>query len=804
MLTDLKFAVRMLAKSPGFTFVAVLTLALGIGVNTAIFSLVHHILIERLPFPNSERLYLVWAKSDADGSAHIAASGPDFIDYREQNRSFARIAELTPQFTFTWTGDGEPKLVNCTAASEELFPMLGVRPFLGRLYEPREYTYLQNDTILVSYRFWRNQLGSDPHVLGRVIHFEEETQTIVGVLPPVLSELFPDTDVWPKLTTSPSWAYMQWRENKFLRVIGELRPGVSTNVAEQDLTAILRRALGEPPDVRVQLVSLKDDVVGNVRLPLQVTLAAVWIVLLVTCINIAALLLARAVKRQTEMALRLSLGASQWRITRQLLAEAMLLSALSFPLGLFFGWSGLHLIGQIPGLQLPRMESIHLNLPVLVITAAISIGSTLFFGWVPSMRFSRLDLSSVLQTRGAELGARHRRAFSWLVITEVACSVVLTITVGLLMHSFWLVIHVDPGFRSESVLRVYLRTNYYGPEGRAFWKNVLTETSALPGVRTAAVSDWRPGKDAATATLFFDDRTNDPNRLPPVDGSWVSAEFFRTIGTPLIAGRYFSEHDDPNTPAVAIINTEAARQYWPGQNPVGRRIGVNYTGPGRTSGSAPRMREIVGIVGSIKHGPLDAPTSPAVYMPYLQDETNHDMASMSLLVRTDGNPMGLADSLRARIHSIRPDQPVQNIRSMEELMSESLAPRRYTLLLVGAFASLVLLLVAVGIYGVVSYITAQRTREFGIRIALGATRGRVVSDVLRHALLLTAIGSAFGIGAALFITSAFSKLLFEVNPVDAFSFSGALGLLAVISIFACLLPAWRACHVDPIAALRYE
>jgi putative ABC transport system permease protein len=802
-MNDLKFALRQLRKSPGFTLVAVLTLALGIGANTAIFSVVHHILIERLPFPNSDRLYAVWAKSDLSGASRVAASGPDFLDYREQNHSFAHIAEYIPHFTFTWTGDGEPKLVNCTAASEELFPMLGIGPFLGRFYEPREYSYLQNDTIIVSYRFWRNQLGSDPHVIGRVVHFEDESQTIIGVLPPVMAELFPDTDVWPKLTTSPSWAYMQWRENKFLRVIGELRPEVSPNVAEQDLTSILRRAPWESADTKVALVPLKDDLVGNVRLPLQVTLAAVLVVLVVTCINVAALLLAKAVRRQTEMALRLSLGASQWRITRQLLVEAMLLSALSFPLGLLLGWSGLHLIGQFPGLQLPRMESIHLNAPVLLVTAAISIGSTLFFGWIPSMRFSKLHLSSALQARGAELDASHRRSFAWLVIIEIACSVVLTVTVGLLLHSFWRVNHVDPGFRPESVLSVYLRTNYYGVEGNAFWRSVLTEASALPGVRAAAVSDWRAGKDAATATLIFDDRANDASHPPIINGSWVSADFFQTVGTPLITGRYFSEHDDANASAVVIINTEAARQYWPGQNPIGRRIGVNYGGPGRTSGSAPRMRQIVGIVNSIKHGSLDAPTSPAVYMPYLQDETNHDMASMNLLVRSDRNPMALADSLRTRIHSIRPDQPV-NIRSLEELMAESLAPRRYTLLLVGAFAGLGLLLVAVGIYGVVSYTTSQRAREFGIRIALGATRGRVVSHVLRHGLLLTAVGSLCGVSVALLITSAFSKLLFEVGPIDGFSFTGAVGLLALISICACLLPAWRACHVDPMVALKSE
>src|SRR5262249_10200118 len=352
---------------------------------------------------------------------------------------------------------------------------------------------------------------------------------------------------------------------------------------------------------------------------------------------------------------------------------------------------------------LPRMDSVHLNGPALLVTIAIATTMTLVFGWISSVGFSRLNLFSALRTRGLEIIGRRGLSLALLVIGEIACAVVLTVSVCLLVHSFWRVIHVDPGFQPQSLLRVYLRTNYYGENGRAFWKGVLTETASLPGVRHVALSDWRPGRDAATATFVFEDRPNDPTRLPPGEGSWVSDDFFRTVGTSLIGGRFFTEHDDDQAPPVVIINDEAARRFWPGQNPIGKRVGVNYTGPGRRTGAAPQLREIVGVVGNIRHDSLDAPAAPAVYLPYLQDETNHDMATMSLFLRADGNAMTLADSVRDRIHAVEPNQPVQNIQNVADLVSQSVATRRYTLVLVGAFAVVGLLLAAVGVYGVISY-----------------------------------------------------------------------------------------------------
>ena len=808
---DIRFGLRMLMKKPGFTFLAVVTLAVGIGASAAMLSVVQDVLIRPLPYAHADRVYSIWASSDSTGQTRIASSGPDFLDYRDQNKSFTHIAEYIPRFTFTWTGEGDPRLVTCTAGSEDFFATLGVRPYLGRLYEPKEYTTLHDDSIVVSYGFWKNQLGGDPHVIGRTIRLQGESLAIVGVLPP-MSDLFPGTDVWPKLTTNPSWPFMQWRGNKFLNVIGELRPGITPLMAEEDLSAILRRVPEEPRDVRVGLVSIKEEVTGNVRLPLLATLVAASLILIVACINVAALLLARAVKRQSEMAVRVSLGASRGRIVQQFVSEAVLLSAAGCTAGLLFAWSVLRILPTLTNLPLPRVDGVHLNGPAVLITLGIAVAVTLLFGWLPSLGFTRMNLSSALRPRGLSASGRSRSTLSLLVVVEISCAVILTISVGLLVHSFWRVMHVSPGFQPQSLLRVYIRNESppndpdglrkYTKENTTFWEDVLREASSLPGVRHVAISDWRPGRDAAIATITFEDRVNDETRLPTVEGSWISADFFPTVATPLVAGRSFTDHDNANGAPVVVINAEAAHEFWPGQDPIGKRIAINYTGPGRrVSDSGPRLREVVGIVGSIKHGPLDVPARPAVYLPYLQDETNHDMSAMGLLVRSDGDVPGLPDRLRDRIHAIRAEQPVE-IQNVEQLVAQSVVTRRYTLILLGGFAAVALLLVVVGVYGVISYATSQRTREFGIRMALGATRGRVISKVLRDGLVLIVLGSIFGIAGALVVTRSLSNLLFEVSPLDLFSFCAAVATLAAFSICACLFPAWKASRVDPIVAIR--
>src|SRR5882757_264052 len=465
---DVKFALRQLRNSPGFTLSATLILTLGIGINTAVFSIVHHILLEPLPFSESHQLYAVWARSDAHGSARIAASGPDFLDYQEQSRSFSSAAEVLPHFSETWTGDGEPRLLYCTGISESFFAMLGIRPYMGRLYTAHDYDHLGSDTTLISYRFWKTKLGSDPHVLGRVIHIGGGAQTIVGVTPPILSDLFPETDVWAEVTTHPSWPFMKWRSNKFLNVIGRLKPGITPAMAQGELTGILRRAVGEPSDVQVQLTPLKDDLVGPVRTPLRMIMVSVALVLFVACLNIAVLLLARSARRSGEMALRLTLGAERKRLLQQLTVEGFVLAAVACAPGVLLAWFALHLLPSLPGLKLPRLDGIRLNETALLVTGTIAAITTLFFGWVPSWMFSSLDLTSFLRSGRTGTGKSHQRAFSGLVVAELACAMVLSVCAGLLLHSYWRISHVDLGFEPDHMLTTYLRTNYYGPEGRSF------------------------------------------------------------------------------------------------------------------------------------------------------------------------------------------------------------------------------------------------------------------------------------------------------------------------------------------------
>ena len=802
ILADIKFALRQLRKSPVFTLTTALILTLGIGINTAIFSIVHHVLLEPLPFPNAGQLYAVWARSDAQGAARIAASGPDFLDYQDQSRLFSQIT-MSLGFTETWTGDGDPKLLLCTGVSESFFSMLDVPIYMGRYYTADEYTRLNSGTILISYRFWKTKLGGDPRVLGRVIHIGGSPQTIIGVTPP-LPDLYPETDVWPTITTHPSWPFMQWRSNKFLTVIGRAKPGVTREMAQAELTGILRRAPGEPPDVRVQAIPLKDDLVGTVRTQLRIIMFSVALVLLVACMNVAALLSARSARRFGEMTLRLSLGAGHGRLRQQLLVEGFVLTILACAPGVLLAWLTLHFLPYLPGLDIPRLEGIHLNGAALLATGAIAAVTTLFFGWAPSLKFSSLNLASSLRNGRADTGRSQHRTFSGLVVAEIACSMVLSVCAGLLLHSYWRLAHVDPGFEPDHMLTTYLRTNYYGPEGRSFWRDVLQGVATLPGVRAAALADCTPGQDAAIATLVFGDRPNDRNHAAPAEGCWTSSDFFRVSGTPLIQGRSFTSNDNADSAPVVIVNEQAVRKYWPEENPIGRQIGINYTGPGRTGNSTPRMRQIVGVVQGMKHGSLELPTGPAVYLPYLQDETNHDMASMSLFVRSVADPVTLEGSIRARIHAVRPDQPIDEIRSMEDIVSRSLAPRRYSLSLLGAFAALALLLSAVGIYGIVSYTTTQRMREFGIRIAVGATRGHVMTVVFRHGLMLTLAGTVTGVGAALLLTRVLTQLLFQISPFDATSFTLSVVLLGLISVAACVIPALRAARLDPVDALRSE
>jgi putative ABC transport system permease protein len=804
LCADLRYAWRGMRRSPGFSITAVLMLALGSGINAAIFSIFAHVLLAPLGFPDPGNLYMVSSHAASLGDARRPASGPDFRDFRDQGTSLSQVAAAIGYFSEPWTGDGTPRVVKCTGPSQQFFSVMGIRPIMGRLYTPKDYSVLNTDSVLISSKFWKEQLGSDPHVIGRRITIGGTSQTIVGVLP-TLPDLYPDTDIWLTLTTEPAWPFMNWRANKFLDVFARLKPGVSRGVAEAQLTSILRRGEGEPNDVRVQLTPLKDFIVGPVTRQLSIIMAAVALVLLVTCMNTAALLLSRTIKRSPELAIRLGLGASRGRIRQQLLAEGLLLSAIGGALGLAFAAFSVGLVKQIPGLALPRLDGLHLNVPAVCVSIGLVALAGVLFAVLPASVLSALDLTSGFRGGRTETGKAQRRPFSVLIVAEIACAVVLTVCAGLLVRSFMRVQSVDLGFQPAKVLTSYLRTTYFGPEGYSFWRSVLSGVAGLPGASSAAVSDCMPGAHAMGAALSFDDRPNDPAHAPAAEGCWISADFFRTLGASLLHGRYFSDHDDQHAPPVVIVNAEAARRFYPGQDPIGKHITVNYLALGSRNNRPPPAREIVGIVGNVRQRALDLPSEPAIYMPYTQDDTTHVLASMNLFVRSaGGDPALLANSVRVKIQSLYPNQPVERITVMREVVSRTLAQRAYGVGLMIAFAGLAVLLCGLGIYGVVSYVTQQRTREFGICMALGASRQHVLRSVLRQGGSLVAIGVTLGVGLSLLATRALSQLLFETAPLDAGIFFSAVFLLVATGMVACLLPGIRASRLDPRAALNAE
>jgi putative ABC transport system permease protein len=800
VIQDLQYAVRLLRRNPGFTAVALLTLGLGIGLNTAMFSVVHHTLLAPLQFTDPGRLYVVSSHALSLGDARRASSGPDFRDYRAQNTVFAGVAATIPRFSEVWTGDGDPRVVTAGSPTEQFFAVLGIRPALGRLFVPGEYHDLHNETLIISWKFWKNQLGGDPHVIGRVLHIEDVPSVIIGVLPP-MTDAYSDVDIWLKLATEPSWAFMDWRANKFLDVIGRLAPGVTPQVAEQQLTTILRRAVGEPADVRVQLTPLRDFVVGSVSRQLAIMMGAVAVVLLVTLLNTAALLLARSVKRGPELAVRLGLGASRARIQRQLLVEGLLLSSIGGAFGVALAFVAVGFIRQMPGVAIPRIEGLHVDGAAITIAVAVVVLTSVVFALLPGALL-RLDLAAAFRGGRGETG-RAQRPFAVLVVGEVACAVVLAICAGLLVRSSLRLDAVNTGYQPDRVVSAYLRTNYDSTDGYPFWRSVLDAGATVPGATSSALSDCVPSSRANAATILFAERANVHGQEPSTEACWISADYFRTLGASLVRGRYFSEHDALQSPPVAIINAEAARRLFPGQDPIGKRIAVNYLALGsRMSDSVRRWREIVGVVSNFRQRAVDLPAGPGVYLPYTQDETYHVLNSMHLFVRSaNAEPAALGRGIRTKIQAMYPNQPVEDIRVMRQVIAMSMARRTYAVALMAGFASLALFLCGLGIYGVVSYAMQQRTREFGIRLALGAQRGNVLGQVLRRGGTLVGAGVVVGVALAFLATRALAQLLFETTVADPLVYFAAIVVLGATGMTACLVPAIRAFRLDPRAAL---
>lgn len=798
---DVRYTLQIIRRSPGFVVALMVILALAVGANTAIFSVVYGIVFRPLPFTNPNQLYTVFSRQANQNLTRIYASGPDFEDFKRQNHSFAQIAEVLPYFSETLVGKGDPQILRCTAISPEFFPMLGVRPLLGRLYRPNEYHSNESATI-ISYKLWRRLYGGDPHIIGKTMDLGGNIGVIVGVMPP-LPDLYPETDVWATLI--PDFRFMKWRGNRFMDIIGRLKPGVAPHQAEQELTAILHRAPETPPGMEEYLVPLKTELIGNAKQILAVLMSAAGLLLLIACVNIATLLLARSESRRQEIAVRISLGASRNRLLRQLFTENLVLAFMGGGVGVLLASYATDLIVAAGSSQLPRSSEIHINIYVLAFSLLAVCLTSLLFGLTPASALLRTDLNSVLRLGRGHAGMWSQSRRKFLIIAEVSLSVVLLMGAGLMKRSLTNLMRLDLGFQPQHLFMVHMRlTDRFDLAHQLnFYGRVLTEVPQTPGVKAVGVADCIPGIRAEIAKLEMADRILDPNHIPSASGCWIGGDYFQATGTPLLSGRFFDGRDNAAAPLVAIINRSLARRYWSNEDPIGKRISVSYTGPGRTTDNRIRWRQIVGVVGDVKQHGLDENPDPAVYLPFYQDETHHVYVSMNVFVRESSESGNLAGTIRSRLRRIEPGLPAP-VQPMTDVLSNWIGTRHFTLVLLTSFATLATLLAGFGIYGVISYAVARRTKEIGVRIALGADRRDTILMVLREVLVPVAMGVLAGGFAGVGGSRLMGGVLYRTSAADPAVLLFTILLMLLIALAAASVPAYRAASTDPVGALRGE
>ncbi len=803
---DLRYGFRMLWKSPAFMVVAVLALTLGIGANTAIFSVVNSLLLRPLPYDDPGQLVQVWETNVKRGASDIPASFPNFADWRDQNQVFEQAAAYA-DWNFNLTGVGEPERISSAVVSPTFFTLLGIKPILGRVFLPEEDQPGLDQVVVIGQRLWRRRFSSDPNIIGRVLNLGDKSFTVVGVIPqgaqsPLQSD---DTEIWAPV--SHGFA-LKIRAGHYLSVVARLRPGVTIQQAQANMDAIAGNLAARYPDSNtnfgVKLVPLHEQIVGNFRPSLLLLLGAVVLILLISSANVANMLLARATARQKEIAIRTALGAGRWRLVRQLLTESVLLALIGGTLGILIALWGVDLLAAFGPPDLPRIREVSIDNRVLGFTFAVSLLTGLVFGLVPALQASRPNLNESLKEsgRGSTGGAGRQRVRSLLVVTEVALSLILLVGAGLLIKSFLRLQSVSPGFDSKNVLTMQLNLsgpNYSNNEGRmiTFHDQLLDRLKTLPGVESASTRTFVPLDADSFALLSFLVEGHPAN---PADRSTayyntVSPEYFQTMRIPLVKGRQFGERDVKKSAAVAIVNETLARRYFPNEDPLGKRITLNDRDPKEEDWAT-----IVGVVGDTKPLRLDAEPTAEMYMPFDQRPENF----MSLMIRARSDPASLASAIRNEVLALDKDQPVYSIRTMDRMLAESVAGPRFRTLLLALFAAVGLILAAVGIYGVISYAVTQRTHEIGVRMALGAQRGDVIKLVVSQGMILASIGVAIGLLGAFAVTRVMTGLLFGVAATDAPTFMAVSFLLTGVALVACYIPARRATRVDPMVALRYE
>lgn len=803
---DLRYGARMLARTPGFTAIAVLALALGIGANTAIFSVVNTVLLQPLPFKNPKELVMIWENATHLGFPKNTPSPANFLDWREQNTVFTGMAAMAPK-NFNLTGAGEPERLDGRRVSANLFDLLGVQPRLGRRFLPEEDAP-GTRVVILSHGLWQRRFGADPRIVGQSLNLNGESYAVVGVMPPAIE--LPGFDNWKDQLWVPlafPSEEAQSRGNHYLEVIARLKSGVTLEQARAEMETISARLAQQYPADNLRIgsvvVPLHEEVVGNIKPALLVLLGAVGFVLVIACANVANLLLARAAVRQKEIALRLALGASRARLTRQFLTESVLLAVVGGAVGLIFAVAGLEALKAFIPNTISQGDAIGIDGKVLLFTAGVAVLTGLIFGLAPATQTSNFRLNETLKEGGRDAigGGKGARLRGALVIAEVAVSFVLLIGAGLLINSFLHLRNLDPGFRADHLLtaKIDLPELKYPDTARRvlFFDEVLRRVSALAGVQSAAIAGNLPltynGDSMAIGIEGVPDPP--PDQSPDVIYRAIGPGYFETMGIAFVRGRDFSERDTAETAITVIVSEKTAQHFWPGENAIGKRLK-----PGSSTSDSP-WREVIGVVKDVRQNDFLAEPKLQMYMSYRQLKV---MAPNALVVRTNIEPTSLALSLRDAVWAVDKDQPVSNIVTMEHVVAGAVARQRFSTMLLGIFSVIALLLATVGIYGVMSYSIAQRTREIGIRMALGAQRIDVLKMTVKQGLKLVFAGVGIGLVIAIALTRVMASLLFGISATDPATFLGIALLLLIVAALASYVPALRATKVDPVVALRYQ
>ena len=799
---DINYAFRRLVKAPGFTLVAIVTLALGIGANSAIFSVVNGILLKPLPYPEPDRLVGVYHVSEGH---RAVMSGPNFTDISRMATSLENAAAISTT-RMILTGEGEPTRLSVAEVSASLFNVLRVPPALGRPFNADENTPGRTHVVILSYGVWRQRFGGDPRVIGKKITLDGVPREVVGVMPPGFA--YPaDRQAWLPIDYDEAFVTKQ-RGAWYLSVVARVRPGVTPQQAAAEIETLGRNLAKQYPDANAEIgmtaYPLLESMVGDIRRSVMILLGAVGFVLLIACTNVANLLLARSAARESEMAVRTALGAGRGRLVVQLLTESVLLSLCGAAVALLLAVWGVELLTSLKPEGIPRLTNVRVDGVVVGFTILVAIVTGVIFGLVPAFTATRGLSGSLKESgRGAVTSRGGTRVRGILVVTELALAVMLLAGAGLLMRSFTKLQAVDPGFKPEQALTfdLTLPDARYADDGPriAFFDQLLPRLRNLPGVRAASAVLGLPlsGLDLIISFEVAGRPPVPPALQPAMQVRVATPEYFATVGIPLKRGRAFTENDKEGTPRVVLITESAARQYFPGEDPIGKTIKLGW---GRGPGKPKAGGEVVGIVGDVKDAGLNEANPPQIYLPMRQ----WPVSFMTVVLKTSVPPTSLTDAVRSEVYAVDSNLPLSNVGTLDAVVAKSISQQRFYMLLLAIFASVALVLAAIGIFGVLSYAVSQRTREIGIRMALGAQGRTVIGLIVRQAMILVACGVAAGTVAALFLSQTMNRMLFDVTPTDPVTFASVAAVLAVVALFASYLPARRATRVDPIVALRTE